>query len=243
MVDSFENEVLKLEKIGDYSKPFKTKYGWHIVKLLKNYPVTSFEEMKEELTTRIKNSSRVKALRNGGLEKVKKNYKIKEYPEAIKIFKGSIKNKKLEDTVLSINEKEWLQKDLFMFATSKNQQVDQKLFKEFVNTKVINYFKEDLGNKDSEYKNILQEYKEGLLLFDLMENKIWNKASMDEVGLNKFYLSHKNKYGKELDKIRGQVISDYQDELEKEWIKDLRKKNTIKVKEKVLRKLKKTYNQ
>jgi len=243
MVDSFENEVLKLEKIGDYSKPFKTKYGWHIVKLLKNYPVTSFEEMKEELTTRIKNSSRVKALRNGGLEKVKKNYKIKEYPEAIKIFKGSIKNKKLEDTVLSINEKEWLQKDLFMFATSKNQQVDQKLFKEFVNTKVINYFKEDLGNKDSEYKNILQEYKEGLLLFDLMENKIWNKASMDEVGLNKFYLSHKNKYGKELDEIRGQVISDYQDELEKEWIKDLRKKNTIKVKEKVLRKLKKTYNQ
>ncbi|WP_299011371.1 hypothetical protein [uncultured Tenacibaculum sp.] len=80
-------------------------------------------------------------------------------------------------------------------------------------------------------------------MFDLMEAKIWNKASTDEAGLNQFYSTHKNKYGKELDEIRGQVMSDYQDELEKEWIKDLREKNTIKVREKVLRKLKKTYNQ
>ena len=246
MVEKFENEVLKLEKIGDYSKPFRTKYGWHIVKLLKNYPIASFEEMKEELTTRIKNSSRAKALSVGSIEKIKKNYKIKEYPQAFNIFKEATeveKNGKLDKRVLSINGKEWLQKDLVMFAASKNQQVDQKLFKEFVNNKVINYFKEDLANKNSEYKNILQEYKEGLLLFDLMETKIWNKASTDEVGLNQFYSTHKNKYGKELDEIRGQVMSDYQDELEKEWIKDLREKNTIKVKEKVLRKLKKTYNQ
>ncbi len=247
MVEKFENEVIKLEKTGDYSKPFRTKNGWHIVKLLKNYPITSFEEMKEELTTRIKNSSRVEVLSIGRVEKKKKDYKIKEYLQALNILKEATeeeKNGKLDERVLSINGKRMVAKRFsYVCCLKKKQQVDQKLFKEFVNNKVINYFKEDLANKNSEYKNILQEYKEGLLLFDLMEDKIWNKASTDEVGLNQFYLTHKNKYGKELDKIRGQVMSDYQDELEKEWIKDLREKNTIKVREKVLRKLKKTYNQ
>ena len=247
MVKEFENNVRALTKEGEYSKPFKTKYGWHIVKLLKSYPVASFEEMEGELMRKVKGSKRANISNQAVYKKLKEKYQVKEYPKALTIFtkdkREELKESELKTIVLSINEKKIGQKDFLKYIKLKKQTDIQRLFEEFKNKELVKYFKKELAETDRIYKNTLLEYKEGLLLFDLMQDKIWNKASKDTVGLKAYYFSNQSKYDKKFDEVRGKVMSDYQDELEKKWVKDLRKKNTIVVKERVLRKLKKMYNQ
>ncbi|XKW97366.1 hypothetical protein R8G64_02430 [Tenacibaculum maritimum] len=97
--------------------------------------------------------------------------------------------------------------------------------KEFVNQEILKYFKENLVHTVPEYRNTLNEYKEGLLLFDLMKSKIWDASAKDTLGLKKYFLAHKPKYApKKLRQIRGIVMSDYQKYLEEEWVKGLKQK-------------------
>lgn len=247
MVEPFENEVRNLNEIGGYSKPFKTKYGWHIVKLLKNYPVGSFEEVKDELTNKVKTSNRAALSKKAVLKKLKGEYKIEENKKALNVFLNThvhkLKKENLKEVLFSVNETKTLQKDFLQFIGHKHKQSIKELYDEFKNIQIISYFKEDLVNREPEYRNILIEYQEGLLLFDLMEKKIWNKSSKDTSELEQFYTLNKSKYkGKKLNDIRGKVMNDYQKELEEKWIKSLRENNSIKIKEREVRKLKKIYN-
>lgn len=75
-----------------------------------------------------------------------------------------------------------------------------------------------------------------------MQNKIWNKASKDTLGLKNYFDTNKTLYKEaSLEKIKGKVASDYQKYLEKTWIKELRTNNTIEIKKKTLKKFKKNY--
>ena len=95
--------------------------------------------------------------------------------------------------------------------------------------------KGNYGKKDFEY--LLNEYRDGVLMFNISEEKIWRKAQEDEQGLIAFYKKNATNYGKPLDEIRGQVIADFQESLEIEWIKKLREKYNIKINENELNKL------
>lgn len=95
--------------------------------------------------------------------------------------------------------------------------------------------KGNYGKKDFEY--LLNEYRDGVLMFNISEEKIWRKAQEDEEGLIAFYKKNATNYGKPLDEIRGQVIADFQESLEIEWIKKLREKYNIKINENELNKL------
>ena len=59
---------------------------------------------------------------------------------------------------------------------------------------IFAYHKVNLENENPEYAEILEEYRDGLLLFDLMENEIWTKSKTDTIGLKKYYESNKSKY-------------------------------------------------
>ncbi len=247
MVKSFENNVRAIKKVGEYTKPFKTKYGWHIVKLLKKYPLGSFEEAKGVLTQNIKKSNRAGLSKQAVINRLKGDYKINENKEALAVFLtseiGQLKKQNLNEVLFSINKKKIFQKTFFKFIAQQRSQSIKDLYNNFKNGKIIAYFKNDLINTTPEYRNTLLEYKEGLLLFDLMQEKIWNKSSKDTFGLKEFYTSNKVKYkNQKLDDIKGLVINDYQKQLEENWIKELRRKNKIRIKERELKKLKKTYN-
>ena len=89
----------------------------------------------------------------------------------------------------------------------------------------------------------MQEYRDGLLLFELMQQKIWEKSSKDTLGLKSFFDANLSKYQpKELKKIKGEVINDYQNFLEKNWIADLRRKSVIQVEKRQLKKIIKAYS-
>ncbi len=248
MVPSFENEVFKLTKPGEVSKPFKTRYGWHIVKLIKNHPVKTFEELKPQLEARIRTSNRGKLSIKKLIGDLKSKYKISVNKEllnqVIKDRDFEFPEKQEKSSILSIENKDIDLLQFLNYIKNKKYLSVENLWEKFEDESVLNYYKDDLENIYPEYKNTLQEYKDGLLLFDLMKSKIWDASQKDDEGLTMYFEKNKSKYkGKELADIKGEVINDYQKSLEDDWVKSLRKENKVKIKSKELKKLKKSYNQ
>ncbi|MGB1041769.1 MAG: peptidylprolyl isomerase [Tenacibaculum sp.] len=249
MVESFENQVRSLTKIGAYTKPFKTKFGWHIVKLLKNYPIQSFKEVEQELIKKVKKSNRAALSKKAVLDKLKKEYTVIENKAAYSIFIETadlhqLKKEKLNEVLFTIQDKKIQQKTFLEYIGHKHHQPINDLYAQFKDIQIVEYFKEDLIHREPAYKALLLEYKEGLLLFDLMQQKIWSKSSKDDKRLKEFFSKNNSNYkGKKLNEVRGLVINDYQKEIEKNWLKELRTEHKIKIKKKALKKFKKLYNQ
>lgn len=95
--------------------------------------------------------------------------------------------------------------------------------------------KAGLSSKDQDF--LLNEYREGVLMFNVSEQKIWNKAQEDEQAINEFYTKNQQNYDRPLNEVRGAVIADYQQRLEEKWIKSLKQKYQIKINESELKKL------
>lgn len=247
MVKPFDDAVLSLKKEGDYSKPFKTKYGWHIVKLLKNYPVKSFKDLQPMLQKKVRESDRGRLSNKAVVNKLKNKYTITENKKALDIFKklnkDELKNKELSDVLLTINERKIKQKKFFDYSKYKKGEAINQLFQKFKDQEIINYYKDNLEKTNPEFKRTLHEYKDGLLLFELLQQKIWNKTANDTLALQNYFNKHKTKYKKPFKEVKGMVMSDYQKDLEENWQKELRKNNVVKIRKRSLKKLKKHYNQ
>ncbi|WP_405606139.1 peptidylprolyl isomerase [Polaribacter sp. Asnod1-A03] len=246
MVKPFEEAAFSLEKVGDFSKPFKTRFGWHIVTLLKKYPIRSFKEMEKELKEKIKKSSRMQLSEQAVLNKLRKDYTIVEYEKAKKILNNkklrSIPKDSLQKNIISINEKNITQETFIKYIRNRRHLPVFKLFDMFKEDQILTYYKDNLVYTEPEYAYTLKEYEDGLLLFELMQQKIWNKASKDTLGLKQYFDDNKSNYKTgDLEKSKGKVINDYQNFLEENWIADLRKKSKIKISKKELKKLIKFY--
>jgi peptidyl-prolyl cis-trans isomerase SurA len=246
MVSSFEKVAFSLQEEGAYSKPFKTRFGWHIIQLIKKHPVLSFKEMETALKSKVKSGDRAQLSKDAVVSKLKRKYIIFEDEAAKEIFERkdlkTISKDSMQTVILLINEKEIKQEAFFSFLQNKRSQPVFEVFNEFKDKEILAYYKENLEKTAPEFAYTLQEYRDGLLLFELMQEKIWEKSSKDSLGLKSFYDANLTKYQpKELDKIKGEVMNDYQNFLEKNWIADLRKKSVIEVNKKQLKKLIKSY--
>ncbi|MGK0411894.1 MAG: peptidyl-prolyl cis-trans isomerase SurA [Polaribacter sp.] len=245
MVKPFEDVAYSLQEEGEYSKPFKTPFGWHIVQLIKKYPVASFDEMKADLKSKIKSSSRAQLSAKAVVDKLKKKYTISENEKAKEIFDNknirSISKDSSQMVILTVNEKEFNQAAFIEYIQNRKNMPIFQLFEEFKDKEILGYYKENLEKTEPEFAYVLKEYKDGLLLFELMQEKIWNKSSKDTLGLKNYYTSNKSKYTMEYDKIKGEVMNDYQTYLDEKWVADLRNKSAIEVNNKQLKKLIKFY--
>tara|TARA_R110001606_G_scaffold78220_5_gene180938 strand:+ start:1036 stop:2670 length:1635 start_codon:yes stop_codon:yes gene_type:complete len=246
MVSSFEDAAFGLQKEGEYSKPFKTRFGWHIVQLIKKLPIASFPDLEGELKSKVRSGDRAQLSQKAVVNKLKKKYTIKENEEAKAIFEmaniKSISKDSLQSIILSINDKNFTQEQFVDFLKSKRDISVFQVFEDFKDSEILTYYKDNLEKLEPEFAYTLQEYKDGLLLFELMQQKIWEKSFKDTLGLKNFFEANLSNYEpKELDKIKGEVMNDYQNYLEKNWIADLRRKSVIDIDKKQLKKLIKFY--
>lgn len=247
MLKPFEQASFKLKKPGDVSMPFTTQYGWHIVKLIKAYPVRSFKEMKNELTEKVRTSGGARMSDLHVLKKLKSQYNIEVFKKAKSVFNSpgirAAKKDTLQQVLLLINDTKIKQERFFEYIINRRHKPVDALFDDFLNEEIFRYFKENLKNTNPELAKILKEYEEGLLVFDLMQQKVWNKSSKDTLGLKNYFYKNKAKYTfKDYSKNKGQVMNDYQDFLEQNLIAELRKKHTVKIKKSTLKKLEKQLN-
>jgi peptidyl-prolyl cis-trans isomerase SurA len=211
----FEDVAFSLNKVGEVSEPFQSDYGWHIIKLYNNKPIASFDEMKYGLENKVRRDARSKLINTSLQNKLKKQYHISSinsarsyfvsilndtyYNRAWKIPSNITKKKPLlqiGDTLLTYN-------DFATFLYKRQKAVNKKQsfqeivdtnYEAFINTNVLVYHEQNLENENVEFAQILSEYREGLLLFDLMETKIWNAVKKDTLGIQNYYNTNKDKY-------------------------------------------------
>jgi peptidyl-prolyl cis-trans isomerase SurA len=191
MIQPFADESFNLKKPNDYSKPFQTKYGWHIVKLIEKYPIASFEEQKEALTSKIEKADRSEIVGKSIVNKLKKQYNIK-VDQSVLAKVLDLKNDfgKTNPTFLTFKKLEFKVEDLKEYLKNNKS----KNYNDFVDHEVLHYYKDNLENENQDYANTLKEYKEGLLLFDLLQENIWTKAEKDTIGLQGFFDNNKSNY-------------------------------------------------
>jgi len=248
MLKIFEDKSFELKNENELTTPFLTNFGWHIVKLLKKDSVKSFEEMNVELTKKVRASGGARMSDLVVLKKLKKKYKIIINNSSKKVFENkNIRAKRRDsfgETLLSINKKKIKQNVFYDYIRNRRHLPINVLFEGFIDQEVLNYFKENLKHTEPEFARILQEYKEGLVVFDLMQHKVWDKAANDKEGLQSYFDSHKTKYTfKELSRNKGLVMSDYQNYLEEYLLKELKEKYKVKVRRRVLKKIVRSYKE
>lgn len=351
----FEEKIFDIKKEGQITKPFKSEVGWHIARLDKINNQTTFEEEKIQLEKRVKDGSRSKIVTAAVKNSIKEKYGFKMGDPYLAFFRTYVNDSLLtskwtlkpmngkEDAVLfTIGGKE--SKTYLDFAKyivdTQNRRVQFKSIDEallsyydtFERDALKEYYRITLESEDEDYAAIINEYRDGLLIFELMKINIWNKAKNDSIGIQnyfdanraqfsweervdaivvnatsqayanqarklfeagknaeeikktlntgkdvkvivtpgKFELSNKTlpagfitKNGiseiynngatftvvnvlevlppsqKNLEDVRGRVLSEYQVKVEEDWMKSLREKYTVALNKKVLKKLKK----
>jgi len=215
---SFEKELMQLKKAGDVSRPFVTSFGIHIVKLIEITPTPYSKEdeaFQFELKQKIMQDDRVKLSKDKfvGTILLKTGFKVVPTVKEADLFRDadSVMNNTEETLVnsLPISKKivinfqqgnvkglDWL---MFVRAYKSNPEnykgeTNAELWKIFKTAQAIAYYKKNLGKYNSEFRHQLEEFKEGNLLFEIMERKVWSSAANDNAGLKKYYTEHKSKY-------------------------------------------------
>lgn len=215
MVPEFEKAAFAIKKIEDYSKPVRTNYGWHIIKLLDLKPIESFDKVEKYIKDRVAKDMRAGKGRKNLIAKLKKEYNFKENRDNITIFYKLIEKEKQN---ISCKPIETLQKTLFTLLNDniKYKQIDfckylsdnkkyypqnittsalvNNAYEKYKENKIIAFEKTQLEKKYPEFKYLLQEYHDGILLFNLSDQEVWSKATNDTLGIEKFYKQHKNNY-------------------------------------------------
>lgn len=210
----FEKASFALANKGDYSEPVRTKYGWHIVKLLDKRGLASFEDMKNELKGKVSKDSRSQVGRSSLISKIKSEYKFKENlkmrDEFYKVMDTTLfegrwdgsKAAKMNKPMFNFNDKVYTQTDFANYIKSHQSKrpktdipmVINQMYKQFVDEMAVAYEESRLDQKYPEFKALMQEYRDGILLFELTDEKVWSKAVKDTTGSKEFYEKNKNNY-------------------------------------------------
>ncbi len=349
MIAEYSEPAFALDSINSVSKVVQTPYGFHIIKLLDKRDTKPFKEMEEEIKNRISKDERAYKGKEAVLSKLKNEYNFKENEDQLTSIINKAKNTSISNDdffsafesnttpVASMNNWSFTTSDFInklkgnrQFTQNRRASMIEKLSKSIIEDEIIAYEKTQLENKYPEYKYLLSEYHDGLLIFEISQKEIWNKAAEDSIGIQKYYENHKTNYfypeklnglvyftndkkelvqvkkflvnnpdisadslkqiypgskvikgefekgeykaldnqiwkikksegkvdndfkyiwgsgkviakkQKELDEVKGQVISDYQTQIEKEWLADLKLKYSPVVNSKALKFSKKT---
>ena len=220
----FVDTAFNLNEIGSMSKPIQTQYGWHILKLILKSPIQPYEIIKQDLEKKVKRDSRSLIIRKKMIEKLVSKYEIFEpnldlssqlITKNAKESSWVLKATKLKDVFLRIEDKIYTYETFLKFLNQNNRLYDKsksndefikKQYKTFFENNLFEYKKNNLINENEEFANILKEYEDGLLLFDIMQDKIWDVAKNDTLALKLFYDNNVSKF-KSKEKIIGTIIS------------------------------------
>jgi peptidyl-prolyl cis-trans isomerase SurA len=246
-VPEFENTAFAIQKPGDISDPFQSSIGWHIVRLEKKIPLPPYLELAESLKRKVARDERLQISQQAMTIKRRKDFGFAEVPETKKAI--------ISFADSSLTEGKWnyrggaplLAQKLFSIQNSsvtvaqfisflKTNQASSGTIPAVYMDQLYNYFvdetitiaeEEKLKIEKPEYKNLLTEYREGILFFEIMEKEIWNKASEDTLGQRTYYERNTTKY-QGGDRVEARIFSATDKELIEDFKKKVAKGDTLK---------------
>jgi len=225
MVPEFETAAFALKNVGDISQPVQSAYGWHIIKLMDKKGLAAFDELKADLERKVKHDERANRGQHAFLTKSRIAYNYQEYPTSIQEFSKLLSKRTLADSTF-IAEAAKLNKPLFSFAgknftqadfakyLKKNNTTEKSIPSEIIDEKIdafadselLSFEDSQLEKKYDDFRFLMQEYHDGILLFEVSNREVWEKASKDTPGLAKYFDEHKSDYTWEKPHYKGRIV-------------------------------------
>lgn len=257
-------------KPGQHSEPVASLLGWHILRLDSIVYSTVNEETRFMLKNKLSRDARSQKSKASLLNKLKKeyNYSEKGKAAAMKFFKKNLPESYFQSTRVAIDSLKGIEK-LKPMCTYADQKITalefarfvsrfqgtqlnvpvenflEQIFQKLVGDKMLQYENTQLTSKYPEYRELVKEFHDGMLLYEINAKKVWNAAIQDSVGLERYYESVKTEYPvaqpndslqyKPLSEIRAIIINRYQDVLEQKWLQELKAKYPVVVDEQVFK--------
>ncbi len=216
---SFEEAAFSLEK-GQISAPFKTRFGWHIVKLIDKKPLESFDKLKPQIVQSITRSDRNELLVNDYVSSLKKQYNfVLDTKTALELDKTA-SSVQWNDSLFIVNAKN-INKLLFSFAgktCTSDQFIEfmeakrlraatvRKNIDSYVFSELLEYKNSHLEEEYPEFKNLMREYHDGILFFNLSNREVWEKSMTDTLGLRQYFEKNKVNYSWSEPHFKGRVF-------------------------------------
>lgn len=207
--DKFEEAAYSLQNAGDISKPVKSSFGWHIIRLEEKHTKPSYQEQQPDIISKVQKGGRMKVVSATVNKKIKDTYGFKD-TEYLPFFeswmeKDSLLQKKWKYKLLTPSQNNVLftigdttiYYDVFAKYMEGRQKsvrsvntvsaMVQAMYDEFETQQLKEYFMAQLEIENEEYAGVINEYRDGLLIFDVMKKNVWDKAKLDTIGLEKHY--------------------------------------------------------
>lgn len=211
----FENIAFSLKKDGEVSMPFETSHGFHLIKRTSAVPVvkdTADKNNWRELRTAVNNAERTAVSQKVMLEKIKKQAGFKSFPYNVPVLQaytdsiidmkkigiGSQQDKlatlfKIGDSTFRIAD--WIgYAQVFRLNNAGGMKSHDELMEEFIQSNVMLYYREHLEKYNEDFRNQMNEFRDGNLFFEIMQREIWNNAQTDSSALKNYFEKNKTKY-------------------------------------------------
>ena len=214
MVLEFEDASFALKQVGEFSKPVKTQYGYHIIKLVEWTPVKTYDNLRRELQAKVNKDERSKITQDSFVQKLRAQYAYQNKGEkglewfvshldsTYFVGKWTADELKANKTLFVLGGKKFKQQDFAKYVVKNYrsvrkdapQVVVKQLYQQWEKSEILAYEEALLPAKYPAYKALLQEYHDGIILYEIMQDQVWNKAVKDTAGLRAFFMENRSKY-------------------------------------------------
>ena len=214
---AFEEAAFALDNDGDNSHAIKTKIGYHIIKRIEKIDLEDYPQFEAKTLASLKKDSRYETQKERVVEEIKENagYKLNQKTldnfvkaQTPEIYTYKWKATGLKDDVLFTygGKKDYMLSEFMTYLKSNTRmrlrydkkdpiaESVEKMLEGYVKETTLKYEQSNLENRHPEYKSLMREYEEGILLFEASKQEVWDKASQDTLGLYTYYEANKTDY-------------------------------------------------
>lgn len=223
MVPEFESVAFALND-GEISKPFKTSYGFHIIKKLGHKGVPALNEVRNSILSAMAKDGRLNEIAVRRMNQLRSVYNVGLYEANVSKIKDYIRqNNGLDSSIIAqmrvvpmplgvvagvnFTSMDILSAEASPVSTSKNAEhyIDE-LIDEYIYSRITELEITRLERENPEFRNLLKEYHDGILLFEISNRRVWEAASNDIEGLERYFDAHRNKYDFDSPKYKGYIV-------------------------------------
>ncbi len=242
MVKGFQEAAFGLKEIGEVTPPVRSQFGFHLIKLLDKRPIASFEEQRDEIINRLQRNGSYMALIEPGMEKLKREngfslnenvYKTLQqaantFFPADSSFTSQFENN--ENALFITNNTPYTIAQFMKFIQTNNNPFQvlstdllNDYLKGFESYCLIQEEDKLLESKYPEFGHLIQEYRDGILLFAICSQEVWDKASNDIDGLRAYFSEHKADYAWDKPHYKGYIVLCKDNKTKKKMQKEIAK--------------------